>query len=96
MSVTADSEDLSLSQIAKKAKCSIATAWRWALYGIRGVRLESWLKGGRRFSSAAALQRFNDRLNANSDAVARQGKSIEKSGGMPLADTDKFLDDAGI
>ena len=35
-----------------------ATIWRWFHRGCRGVRLESVLIGGRRYTSKEALQRF--------------------------------------
>ncbi len=37
---------------------SIRTVRRWAGRGVRGALLESWLIGGRRFTSAEALDRF--------------------------------------
>ncbi len=41
-----------------------ATLNRWARFGVRGVRLESILVGGRRLTSKQALDRFINRLNA--------------------------------
>lgn len=35
-----------------------ATLWRWILRGSRGVRLETLMIGGRRFTSRAAVARF--------------------------------------
>jgi Protein of unknown function (DUF1580) len=40
-----------------------ATAWRWALRGVGGVRLESFKVGGLRYTSREACQRFLDRIN---------------------------------
>jgi hypothetical protein len=37
---------------------SPATAWRWALKGIRGVKLETVMMGGRRYTSREAVDRF--------------------------------------
>lgn len=37
---------------------SLATVHRWRLRGARGARLESVLVGGKRFTSAEAIQRF--------------------------------------
>ena len=36
----------------------IATVWRWLHAGCRGVKLESVLIGGRRYTSKEAIQRF--------------------------------------
>jgi hypothetical protein len=40
-----------------------ATIARWARKGCRGVRLESLLIGGRRFSTVEAVSRFLSRLS---------------------------------
>jgi hypothetical protein len=42
----------------------ISTIYRWSQKGVRGVRLETALIGGRAYTSAEALDRFFDRLNA--------------------------------
>lgn len=42
---------------------SPATIWRWATIGVRGVRLETALQGGRPVTSAEAVQRFFCALN---------------------------------
>jgi Protein of unknown function (DUF1580) len=39
------------------------TLRRWALHGVRGVRLRSWLVGGRRHTSDQAIEEFLGRLN---------------------------------
>lgn len=42
-----------------------ATAWRWCLRGCRGIRLQSILIGGVRFTSREACDRFLAALNGN-------------------------------
>jgi hypothetical protein len=37
---------------------SAATLWRWATRGVGGVRLETYKIGGRRYTTAEALERF--------------------------------------
>ena len=37
---------------------SIATLWRWVYRGVRGIRLESVVCGGRRYTSTEAVRRF--------------------------------------
>jgi hypothetical protein len=49
---------------------SMGTLRRWALHGVRGVRLRSWLVGGRRHTSDEAIEEFLDRLNG----VEERGK----------------------
>jgi hypothetical protein len=44
---------------------SVPTLFRWSLRGVRGVRLETWLVGGRRFTSRDAIARFIAAINHN-------------------------------
>jgi hypothetical protein len=46
---------------------SQASVWRWVLTGVGGVKLESILIGGKRFTSAESIQRFCDRRTAAAD-----------------------------
>ena len=41
----------------------VATVWRWCLRGVRGVKLESLVVGGVRYTSHEAIERFLARLN---------------------------------
>jgi Protein of unknown function (DUF1580) len=51
-------------------KPHLASVYRWFGKGVRGVKLETALVGGRRFTSREAVQRFVDRLsNERGDAV---------------------------
>ena len=70
-------QTLSLSQAAKLKSLprrregkrpNASTLWRWALHGIRGIRLETAMAGGVRVTSAEAIQRFFDALTAQSEA----------------------------
>lgn len=49
-----------------------ATKWRWALRGVRGVRLESVVIGGQRFTTADACTRFIAKLNGEAVVEPRQ------------------------
>jgi Protein of unknown function (DUF1580) len=70
-----------------------STLWRWAMSGVRGVRLESLLIGGVRVTSAAALQRFFDRLTQ----VSRGDPgSSETESDRQKVRIDRELDAAGI
>jgi hypothetical protein len=70
----------------------IATLHRWRLRGVKGVKLETVLVGGRRFTSVEAIARFMERLNGGrgSDRMtpARRQKEIEAA--------ERELADAGI
>ena len=42
----------------------VSTLIRWSARGIRGIRLETVIVGGRRFTSLEAIHRFLEALNA--------------------------------
>lgn len=42
----------------------LSTLHRWRMHGVRGVKLETVLVGGRRYTSSEALQRFCQRITA--------------------------------
>jgi hypothetical protein len=46
---------------------SKGSCWRWVLKGVGGVKLESAVIGGKRFTSHEAIQRFVDRRTAAAD-----------------------------
>ena len=46
---------------------NISTLHRWRLRGVRSIKLESCLIGGKRYTSVESLQRFTDRTTAAAD-----------------------------
>ena len=67
---------------------NLSTIYRWHLRGVRGVRLETILIGGTRFTSREALQRFFDRTTAaaagetisnNTSTPKQRAKAIEQA-----------------
>ncbi|MFN0137998.1 MAG: DUF1580 domain-containing protein [Phycisphaerae bacterium] len=67
------------------------TAWRWALRGVRGVKLESHVVGGRRFTTREACDRFLARLNGSPTPPGQ----LPPTNGRAAAASRK-LDDLGI
>lgn len=59
---------LSINEAAREApgRPHIATVWRWINRGVRGIKLETVMIGGRRFTSREALEQFFARLTAAS------------------------------
>jgi hypothetical protein len=74
--------DLANEQIRPLARAShdvpghphISTLLRWALRGVKGVRLETVIIGGRRFTSLEAIRRFVVRLSEPHPEGALQSK----------------------
>lgn len=50
--------------LPEKSRPSLPTWWRWWRHGVRGCRLDTVLIGGRRYTTAAALQDFVDAVTA--------------------------------
>jgi hypothetical protein len=68
---------LSLADAAKELpnRPNVATLWRWRTKGIRGVRLETLLCGGRRMTSREALARFLEGVTAAADGPQNGSQS---------------------
>ena len=78
MAICTDSEDL-LSYPQASRECPgrphVSTIFRWARRGVRGIRLETVLCGGRRFTSRQALKRFHERVTAAADGRKAEARS---------------------
>jgi uncharacterized protein DUF1580 len=60
---------LSLSAAASRIGVHVGTLHRWRLRGVRGVRLETIVIGGLRYTSAEALERFVAATTAAADGT---------------------------
>ena len=72
-----------------------STMWRWYMKGIRGVRLETFLCGGQRYTSTEAIERFIEGTTAAADGKPppdRTSSQREKA----IAQAEQELKDAGI
>lgn len=80
---TKHEELLTIPQAAKEVPpvgISIACAWRWALHGTRGRRLDSVVIGGRRYTSKQAIERFlNHSHSTESTTPSSNSASREKA-----------------
>lgn len=74
---------------------SPSTAWRWHRKGIRGVRLETVVVGGRRYTSKAALDRFVAAVTSAADSrpIGRRERDVDVQRSQ---DTERKLNDAGL
>ena len=74
MSVDISRESLlTLNQAAEylPGRPNVSTLHRWRLHGIRGVKLETCLIGGRRYTSREAVERFVAATTAAADGEPR-------------------------
>jgi len=84
---------ISPTKLARREGISPSTPWRWLLRGVKGHKLESFLVGGKRYTTLEAYQRFIVALNAGPGErpVARTTKQREAA----VARAEKELTDAG-
>lgn len=77
-----------------------SSLWRWAVYGVRGVRLEHQLIGGRYYSSPAALAKFSDELKTARDTRRRTpatlGTRTPEARAAAIAKAEAELADSGF
>lgn len=94
-----DTENEQLITLADATKIlpgrpNITTIWRWRNRGCRGVKLETVLSDGRRFTSVEALHRFQERVTNVADGQpveARTPRQRERD----VARAEKELAQAG-
>lgn len=49
---------LTLTELANQEDVAVSSVWRWVTRGVKGVRLESYSRAGRRCTSREAFARF--------------------------------------
>jgi hypothetical protein len=72
----------------------VSTLWRWSFRGVRGIRLETVLIGGIRYTSREALERFVASTTAAADgttAATRTPKQRQRA----IEAAERELADAG-
>jgi len=74
-----------------------STLWRWRTKGVRGVKLETKLIGGRRFVYPAALNRFIEAVTAAASKADQPAPSEPAAGKRPRSsETSRRLKRAGL
>lgn len=59
-----DEDRLTLAELAQIEGVNICTVWRWAGRGVKGVVLETFSSGAKRFTTKQARARFIERCTA--------------------------------
>ncbi len=90
-------QPLSFNQAAQylpeRSRPHSSTWWRWWRHGVRGVRLETVLIGGRRYTTAEAVQRFVSALTAGACGVQSPPRQQQR---LTDREIEQQLDAAGI
>jgi hypothetical protein len=89
---------LSLTDAAKSlpGRPNITTVWRWRNRGVRGVKLETVLSGGRRFTSLEAIRRFQDRVTAAADGTPIVGGQTPRQRESQIRAAEKRAEALGV
>lgn len=91
---------LSFHRISNREDVHLSTVWRWATRGVRGVVLESFRIGGRRFTTEEAFVRFTSALSSASARTANSltaPPSIEANRNMrSFNEAERFLAEQGL
>jgi Protein of unknown function (DUF1580) len=72
ISLTEDLLLLAKANVEVPGRPHPSTVARWALKGINGVKLETLIVGGRRYTSYQAVQRFLYKLNEVRDGLTKR------------------------
>jgi hypothetical protein len=97
-------ETFSLTEATKRLPCrrkgvrpNVATLYRWAQTGCRGIRLETLCVGATRCTSMEALQRFFDALTAQAEhRPAPQSPRMTATRRKQIEAAEKRLAKAGV
>lgn len=54
----------------------LSTCLRWCTRGSKGIRLESWIVGGRRYTTVLAVRRYRDAVTSASEKTGRPSVTI--------------------
>lgn len=77
-------------------KPNVSTIHRWRLRGCRGVKLESTLIGGVRYTSQESLQRFCNRVTAAADGTLQSKARTSSQRERAILRAEAELEAAGI
>lgn len=88
---------ISLTNLAKRENVSTSTTWRWALHGVKQVLLETHCRGGRRFTTEEAFDRFIEATTAAAKShpatpVSRTSRQRDRD----IEDSEKYLDSQSL
>ena len=73
----------------------VSTLHRWRLRGVRGIKLETCMVGGRRCTSHQAIERFAARTTAVADGEAPASRTSRERK-QAQSQAERELDDARI
>ncbi len=93
-----DEKRLSLSQVAQRLDVNTSTVWRWALKGVRGVKLDTFSIGAKRYTTEESVNRFIEGTtrSASGDSIPIQSSRTNRQREAAVSDAERFLDSESI
>ena len=88
-------ERRAFAAIAKNEGVNVATVWRWYFKGVRGVKLQTTVIGGRRYVTDEQWEAFVAALN-NGEQAATSKSATNRSREKAIAAAERELERAGI
>ena len=89
-------QKLSLTKLAHREGVNVCTCWRWTKRGVRGVRLETYNVGGRRWTTEEAFARFVEGTTAAANGEPAVESRTNRQRDTAIARAERELADAGI
>ncbi len=87
---------LTLTELARIEKVNVCTVWRWAQRGCRGVVLETFSIGGRRYTTNEAFRRFVAGTTAAAQGVTAPAARTNRQREAAVKRAEAQLAKAGI
>lgn len=84
-----------ITDLARREGVSTPTVWRWAIRGCRGVRLETYTVGARRYTTEEAFARFAAGCTAVSQGQSLSAEDLRTAAKIARdnAEADRILDE---
>jgi len=90
-----EEDRISLTELARREGVNICTVWRWAQRGVKGIKLETFCVGGRRYTTQEAFARFVERSTAAANETSASSTSNHDTDRHERL-VEKQLEEAGL
>ena len=87
---------LSLQELAREEHVAPPTTWRWAMRGVRGLRLPTAMVGNRRVTTRQAYREWCEELTRLADRQHGVESVVSPSREKAIAAAEKRLAELGI
>ncbi|MBI3461447.1 MAG: DUF1580 domain-containing protein [Planctomycetes bacterium] len=98
MAISLDEHLVTLNEARARlpGRPDISTLWRWRQRGVRGVKLETLVVGGRRYTTVEALERFVAATTAAAGDKSTAASALSRQREREIAAAETACERAGI